>query len=166
MAGSILVAHASHYGSTREVAEAVAATLREHRLIVDVRPAAEVEDLGQYGGVVIGGGIYIGRWHRDARGFVRVFEEELRRIPVAVFALGPVGDRPEDLEASTTQLQRNLKRLPVAPVDVRVFGGAFDPARAMFPLSRMPAADVRDWNEIRAWSASLAERFEQVAALA
>jgi menaquinone-dependent protoporphyrinogen oxidase len=161
MTGPILVAYASRYGTTREVAEAIAATLRENELKVDVRPAGEVDDLGPYGGVVLGGGIYIGRWHRDARGFVRHFEEVLRRIPVAIFALGPVTEKPEDMAGSAKQLERNLARLPVEPFAVRVFGGAFDPANAGFPFNRMPAADVRDWDAIRSWAASVAERFER-----
>jgi menaquinone-dependent protoporphyrinogen oxidase len=159
MTGPILVAYASRYGATREVAEAIAATLRERELKVEVRPAGEVDDLGSYSAVVLGGGIYIGRWHRDARGFVRHFEDALRRIQVAIFALGPVTEKPEDLADSTKQLERNLSHLPVQPVDVRVFGGAFDPANVGFPFNRMPAADVRDWEAIRTWAVGLAERF-------
>jgi menaquinone-dependent protoporphyrinogen oxidase len=166
MTGPVLVAYASRYGTTAEVAAAIAATLRERELKVDVLPADVVEDLGPYGGVVLGGGIYVGRWHRDARGFVRLFEEELRRLPVAVFALGPVSDKLEDQTASEQQLQRNLKRLPVKPFEVSVFGGAFDPTKASFPLNRLPAADVRDWDVIRAWASKLAERFESVPAVA
>ena len=166
MTGPILVAYASRYGTTAEVAQSIAVTLREQGLKVELLPAEEVDDLGPYGGVVLGGGIYIGRWHRDARGFVRVFEAELRRLPVAVFALGPVTDRPNDQADSEQQLRRNLKRLPVEPFDARVFGGAFDPAKAAFPFSRMPAADVRDWEAIRAWAVTLAGRFQSVQALA
>jgi menaquinone-dependent protoporphyrinogen oxidase len=50
MRGPILVAYASRYGSTQEVAETIGTTLREHGLRVDVRPAAEVEHLREYGG--------------------------------------------------------------------------------------------------------------------
>jgi menaquinone-dependent protoporphyrinogen oxidase len=166
MAGPILVAYASRFGTTAEVAQAIAVALREQGLRVELLPAEEVDDLGPYSGVVLGGGIYIGRWHRDARGFVRLFEEELRRIPVAVFALGPVTDRPNDQADSEGQLRRNLERLPVKPFDVRVFGGAFDPAKVAFPFNRMPAADVRNWDTIRAWALKLAGRFQAVRALA
>ena len=115
---------------------------------------------------MLGGGIYIGRWHRDARGFVRLFEEELRRVPVAVFALGPVTDQAKDQTASEQQLRRNLKRLPIKPFEVRVFGGAFDPAKVAFPFNRMAAADVRNWDVIRSWAVKLADRFETAGVLA
>jgi menaquinone-dependent protoporphyrinogen oxidase len=166
MAGPILVAYASRYGATREVAEAIGATLRGHGLAVDVRAAADVDDISAYGGVVLGGGIYIGRWHRDARGFARHFEEELRGRPVAIFALGPVTDKPEDHAASRDQLARNLQRLPVEPFEVAVFGGAFDPTKAVFPFNHMAAADVRDWDAIHGWAHSLAEPLGSVPVLA
>lgn len=166
MARPILVTYASRYGTTREVAEGIASTLREQYVNVDVRPAVEVDDLGPYDAVVIGGGIYMGRWHRDARGFVREFAEELSDMPVAVFALGPLTDKPEDHAASTKQLERALARLPVQPFAVRVFGGAIDPRKLHFPFNHMPAADVRDWDAIRAWAAQLAETFEVARPLA
>ena len=166
MAERILVAYASRYGTTAEVAAEIASTLRGRGLDVEVRPAGEVDDLRPYAAVVLGGGIYIGRWHRDARGFVKHFEEDLRRLPVAVFGLGPVTDAQADLAASEAQLERNLARLPVEPLAVGVFGGAFDPARARFPLNRMGGGDARDWDVIRGWAEDLAGRLLSVPAAA
>jgi menaquinone-dependent protoporphyrinogen oxidase len=48
MAGSVLVAYATRFGSTREVAEAVAATLREHHLEVNIQPMKAVSSLAGY----------------------------------------------------------------------------------------------------------------------
>jgi len=42
MSDSILVAYATRYGSTQEVAETIAATLRASSLAVDVQPAKQV----------------------------------------------------------------------------------------------------------------------------
>jgi flavodoxin len=69
MRPSILVARASKRGSTEEVATFVGKRLRERGLVVDVRRAAEVEDLAYYDGVVLGGSLYFGRWHDDAASF-------------------------------------------------------------------------------------------------
>ena len=54
MSASVLVAYASRYGSTQEVAEAVAATLRECELEVDSQPMREVRTLERYSAVVLG----------------------------------------------------------------------------------------------------------------
>ena len=66
MPGTILVAYGTKHGSTREVAQAVAETLEEHGLEVETSPAARIDDVKPYAGVVIGGAIYMGRWHPDA----------------------------------------------------------------------------------------------------
>ena len=42
------------------------------------------------------------------------------------------------------------------PVATAVFGGVFDPSQLRFPFNRMPAADARDWDAIRAWADGLA----------
>ena len=62
-----LIAYASKHGSTQEVAEQVAQTLRDNGLDVDVRPASSVDDVDAYDALVIGGALYMGHWHRDAR---------------------------------------------------------------------------------------------------
>ena len=48
MSTSILVGYATRYGSTQEVAEAIAATLREDGTAVDCRPLKEVKTLEGY----------------------------------------------------------------------------------------------------------------------
>ena len=48
MSGSILVAYATKYCSTQEVAGAVAATPRECRLDVDIHPMSEVRAVEGY----------------------------------------------------------------------------------------------------------------------
>jgi menaquinone-dependent protoporphyrinogen oxidase len=160
MQETILIAYASKYGSTHDVADAIAATLREHRLRVEVRPAGEVHDLSRYAGVVLGGGIYMGRWHRDARGFARHFAEALQGLPVAVFALGPIDDDPEHRQGSEKQFGAALEKLPFEPVATALFGGVIDPRRLRFPFNHMPAADVRDWDEIQVWATDLAPRLQ------
>ena len=85
MRPSILVAHASKKGSTEEVATFVGKRLRERGLVVDVRRAAEVEDLAFYDGVVLGGSLYFGRWHDDAASFLKRFRDALAERPLAVF---------------------------------------------------------------------------------
>ena len=154
---TVLIAHASKYGSTHEVAEAIAATLRGPGLEIDVQPAAEVHDLAPYDAVVLGAGLYAGRPHRDARGFLRRHGAQLAELPVAVFGMGPLTLEAEDVEASRHQLEHALAKHPdLHPVAIRVFGGAIVPERMHFPFSQMQAADARDWEAIREWAREIA----------
>ncbi len=53
MENKVLVAYASTYSSTQEVAEVVTATLRDHELAVDLQPARDVRSLEGYRAVVL-----------------------------------------------------------------------------------------------------------------
>ena len=149
----MLVAYGSKHGSTEKVAEAITENLKQAGRDVELRRAADVEDLTRYDGVVLGGSLYFGRWHRDAVRFLSKHRRELSELPVTVFALGPQSAEPQDLAKSRAQLDKALQKVPeVEPRSIAVFGGVIDPAKLRFPLNRMPASDARDWNAIEAWT--------------
>ena len=168
MSASVLVGYATRYGSTQEVAEAVAATLRERGLEVDIQPMRKVRTLGQYRGVVLGAPLYMFRWHKDARRFLSRHREALTQRPVAIFAMGPFHGPSDEKEwqGSREQLEKELAQFPwLTPVALELFGGKFDPAKLRFPfnmpaLKNMPASDVRDWTAIRAWASNLAAKLQ------
>jgi menaquinone-dependent protoporphyrinogen oxidase len=165
MSKPILVAYATKHESTHEVAETLAACMRERGVEVDVRPAAEVGMLKPYGAVVLGGALYMGRWHRDARRFLAHHRDDLAHLPIAVFAMGPLEMTPTDVDGSRRQLDRALaKERDLAPVAVTIFGGVVDPAKLHFPFTHMDATDARDWQAIRAWADELGDLFGTPAA--
>ena len=155
----ILVAYASRHGSTEEVARTVAAVLREQELDVALRRAAEVDDVRGYDGVVVGGSIYMGRWHADARRFLRRHGAAMSRTTLAVFGMGPRTLDPDEVAESRKAVERALDG--VDPARIGVFGGVIDPAKLGFPLNRMPASDARDWDAIEAWAADFADLVRQ-----
>ena len=168
MAGSVLVAYATRSGSTKEVAEAVAATLREHNLEVDVQPMKAVSSLTGYRRVVLGAPLIMGRWHKDARRFVSRHKAALEECPVAIFALGPVHNEEKEWQGAHAQLDKALARFPwFKPVAIELFGGRFDLALLGFPwnflpgLKKIPSSDIRDWAAVRAWASNLDEKFQQ-----
>jgi menaquinone-dependent protoporphyrinogen oxidase len=144
----VLVAHASRYGSTTETAARIAQVLAAEGLTVELRPAREVDSLEAYDAVVLGTGIYVGRLHRDARGLL----SRIGDVPLAVFGMGP--QKLDDLEATRAQLDRGLER--VTPFATTVFGGVWDPAKARFPLNKVSAYDVRDWESVEEWAREVA----------
>src|SRR5215467_11593398 len=166
MSASILVAYATRYGSTQEVAEAVAATLRERGLAVDIQPMRDVRTLDQYQAVVLGAPIYMFHWYKDALQFLARHREVLTQRPVAIFALGPIHAEEKEFQGAREQLDKELAKFPwLRPVVIEIFGGKFDPGKLTFPhnlvpaLKKMPASDVRDWTAIRAWANELVSLF-------
>lgn len=165
MSDSILIAYATRAGSTQEVAEKIAATLRESGLTVDVQPVKQVRTLDGYRAVVVGAPLYMFDWLKEARDFVSRHRAALETRPVAVFALGPTEDKAEDWTETRKQFDKVLSKFPwLKPVAVELFGGKFDPAKLTFPynlipaLNRMPVSDIRDWEAIQAWASSLVNK--------
>ena len=168
MSEPVLVAYASRYGSTQEVAVEIADTLRKAGLAVDLWPARDVKGLDGYGAVVLGAPLYIMRWHKDARNFLSRHKKALTRLPVAVFALGPLQPDEKEVQACRKQLEKALSKFPwLHPEAVQLFVGKYDPANLGFlhrlmtkgsasPLHNLPASDNRDWQAIRAWASDLA----------
>jgi menaquinone-dependent protoporphyrinogen oxidase len=155
----ILVAYATKKGSVREVAESIGATLHERGFEADVREAATVKSLDGVDGVILGGSLYMARWHAHAHGFLRRHGKALAAIPFAVYAMGPLKLEPKDIAGSRAQVDRALgKHSKLHPAAVTVFGGVVDPAKLRFPFNRMPAGDARDWNAIRTWALVTAGR--------
>jgi menaquinone-dependent protoporphyrinogen oxidase len=170
VSGKILVAFATSYGSTREVAEAIAAALGDRGLDADLLPARDVRSLEQYVAVVLGAPLAMHRWHKDAHRFLSRHRKSLAGIPVAVFALGPVHDPrdEQEWEDSRAQFDKELAKAAwLEPAAVELFGGRFDPALLRFPVNRLagsePASDIRDWEAIRGWAASLLAAMPQPA---
>jgi len=158
---SVLVAYATQNGSTQQVADAIAAALRERDAQVVIMPARAVrEPVTGYDLVVLGAPLYSGRWHRDAHRFLRRHRRELPGVPVAVFGMGPRTGTEDAWRRSRGQLDRALaKRDWLAPIAVTVFGGVDPPGR-----SKHPPRDLRNWETIRAWGTqalAIADRTRQ-----
>jgi menaquinone-dependent protoporphyrinogen oxidase len=167
MAAPILVGYATRSGSTTEVAEAVAATLRDQGLDVDLQPIKEVRSLSDYRAVVLGAPLFMFRWHKDARHFLSRYRQALEGRPAAVFALGPFHDDEKERREVRAQLDKELAKFPwFQPRSIEVFGGRFDPKLLTFPwkllpgLGKMPPSDIRDWSKIRSWASELAEMLQ------
>ena len=171
MESKVLVAFASTHGSTQEVAEVVAASLRKRGLVVAVQGARKVRSLYGYGTVVLGAPLYMLHLHKDALRFLSRHREALSGgLAVAIFAGGPIASEDGNGEVDEgawqdvrKQLDQELGKFPwLKPVAVEVIGGKFDPSRLRFPwnllpaLRNMPPSDLRDWEAIRAWAGRLA----------
>jgi menaquinone-dependent protoporphyrinogen oxidase len=153
----VLVAYGSKMGGTRGIAELVGDALADAGFQADVRPAPEVTDLGPYDAVVIGGALYTGHRHRDARRFVRRHAGTLRRRPVWLFSSGPLDGSAADVLPPVPQVQELLERIGAR--GHVTFGGRLPADAKGFPASAMAKTRAGDWRDperIRGWAADVA----------
>ena len=157
---TVLVAAASKYGATAEIAEAIGRALRESGVSADVRPVEQVGDLSGYAGVVLGSAVYVGRWLEPTRRFVDEHAEELAAKPTWLFSSGPVGDPPKPEAAEAVQIEPLMAATKAR--GHRLFAGKIEKGklgfgeRALLLALRVPEGDFRDWAEIAAWATMIA----------
>ena len=163
---NIVVTYVSQYGATREIAEKIGDVLRQTGLPADVLPVGSIRDLNSYRAVIMGSGVYIGNWPREAAAFLRANEKILADRPVWLFSSGPTGkgDPVELLEG--WRLPASLKPVVdrIHPRDVAVFHGFINPDKINFMekwaiknIVKKPFGDFRDWDMIVAWATMIAD---------
>ena len=161
---SILLAYATRYGSTQEVAETITATLRDAGLNVDIQPMQEVRTLAGYDAVVLGAAIYNANWNLEAHQFVSQHRDSLIQVPVAIFTLGPLSPSAAAKRNSRRQLDVELAKYPwLKPVAVEIFAGKYDPSKPGLNFFErfLPARDYRNWDAILAWAKALPAQLRQ-----
>jgi menaquinone-dependent protoporphyrinogen oxidase len=164
----VLVAYATKYGATAEIAERIGQVLRDAGLRVDVLAADRVSDPAPHQAVVLGSAVYIGRWRKEAARFLEDNEPVLADKLVWLFSSGPMGQG--DPVALTQGWRFPGKLQPIAdriqPHDIALFHGAVDPdklnfiERWMLKNTNSPVGDFRDWEAITAWAAAIAEALQ------
>lgn len=170
---NVLVAYASRHGSTKGIAERIAADLRDAGLSADAKSVDEVRDLDCYDAFVVGSAAYMFHWLKEATTFVKHHHDVLCMRPVWLFSSGPLGTDLVDingqdvLEATRPREFDELSTL-INPRGERVFFGAWDPDAPsvgfgerllrLMPAAReaTPAGDFRDWPAIDAWAMEIA----------
>mgnify|MGYP001260871193 FL=1 len=158
---SILVMYATRTGGTAPVAEAIASTLQNEGLNVDVGPVNDVHDISKYDAAVLGSSIRMGNWLPELIDFMKDNLNHLQNMPVAFFTvcLTLNEDTPENRE--TVRHYLDPVRHLVNPVTEGYFAGKMDYARLSLPVRWMvkkmkaPEGDFRDWEKIHRWAIDL-----------
>ncbi|MFF5497396.1 flavodoxin domain-containing protein [Streptomyces aquilus] len=160
MSGGVLVAYGTTNGSTAEIAETVAEVLNKAGLQAWARPAASVANVADYDAVVVGGGLYAGRWHRHARRFVRRHHRALAGKPLWLFSSGPLDASASEKDIPPVPgVRRAMTRL-----DARghvTFGGRLVEG-AQGRIAKMivrngKGGDFRDFARIEEWAQGIAD---------
>lgn len=164
MNNPILVAYASKYGATAEIAEKIGQTLRSAGLQVDVLPADKVANPAAYDAIVLGSAVYVGGWRKEAIAFLEANEAILKARPVWFFSSGPTGEG--DAVALMKGWRFPQAQQPVAdrigPRDIVVFHGMLNTQKLSLPEKliikgiKAPLGDYRQWNAVIAWANGIA----------
>ncbi len=180
-AARVLIAYDSRYGTTGEVAEAVAKEICAAGAACDVKLAKEVEDLGPYAAVIVGSAVRNFGWMPDAVNFVKSNANALKDKKVAYFMTclqilpqqPHLNEKMRKIEGESeddrkkrvlSYLDPVLKQSPqVLPKDIGVFAGVikFDMLtrtdRMLMKNMGFVEGDFRDWDAIKAWARKMAE---------
>lgn len=165
----VLVAYATKYGATAEIAEKIGQVLRGAGLRADVLPADRVSDLTPYQAVVLGSAVYAGRWRKEAATFLEANEERLAERQVWLFSSGPTG------EGDAVQLMKGWRfpeaQQPIAdriqPRDIALFHGLIDmkklnlAEKLIIKALKAPVGDFRDWDAITSWAVAIADALKK-----
>lgn len=165
---TVLVAYSSKRGSTAEIAETVAATLRREGLGVCLEPVDAVANLEPYDAVVLGSAVYMKRWRGDAKHFLKKHRKALRQKPFWVFSSGPVGDPAND-DPDWLEPPKLAEKVEEMGGRAHVVFGGRVPAEPQGIMERAMAEGVpkefrdrRDWDKIRGWAQQVAAELAPV----
>ena len=165
MANRVLVAYATKYGATAEIAEKIGEVLDQAGLRTDVLEVDDVGDLTPYRAVVLGSAVYIGKWRKEAVKFLKANERRLAERAVWLFSSGPAGegDPVELLDGWRLPEAQQVIADRIQPRDIAVFHGMLD-VKKLNPIEKWmiknvksPAGDFRDWEAITSWATEIAD---------
>jgi menaquinone-dependent protoporphyrinogen oxidase len=153
-----LVVYGSKRGGTAGLAQMVGAELQNSGWEVLVQDAAQPSELRGVDLVVIGGALYMNRWHKAARSFARRREAALRTVPVWLFSSGPLDESAASGDlAPVPQVQEIARRLEVR--GHMTFGGRLARDARGFgarSLAKRYAGDYRDPMQVADWVHTIA----------
>ena len=160
LSNRILVAYASRYGSTAEIAQAIGKVLSDDAT-VDVLSMTEVADPAAYDAAVVGAPIYSSDWMPEATEWVKSHGPAWKKMRTACFV---VSLRLRDVTQEIRTVEEaaiNVEKVILNPVSVGLFAGALDYSKlgAIVKLQvqtkGLPEGDFRDWAAIRSWAAEI-----------
>lgn len=165
----VLVAYATKYGATTEIAEKIGEILRQSGFDTDVLPADRIRNLSSYNAIILGSGVYIGRWRKEASNFLKTNEKILTEKLVWLFSSGPTGEGDPVELMKGWYFPNALKPIAdrIQPKDIAVFHGSLNREKLSFIEKWMiknvkaPIGDFRNWDSIVSWAKDIANKLKE-----
>jgi len=131
-----LVVYGTRYGATAKTSKEIKDTLNQEGWEVRVVNLKEekVKDITEYGLVIIGSGIKIGKWTKEPEKFLEKFQKELARKNVAIFVCCgskyPLEEKEDNAitikDANTKYLEEKAAKYNLQPIALGLFGGVYN----------------------------------------
>lgn len=159
----ILISYASRYGSTQKIASYLAKTLERETGKTQLQAIDDVVSIKAFDTLIIGSGLYLGKWLDEATEFLDSFKTQLSEKQVWLFS---TGSPEEALTLKGSSYPENLKR-PLGyfePMDIATFSTKIDARQFNLEdyllLQRMQVleADNHNWQNIKLWGQSIAAK--------
>lgn len=173
---NVLVTYSSGYGSTKEVAEKIAAIFDEKGGVnVTVDSVDDINDIDSFDAVVVGSSVRADRPLANVRDFFARHNEELKTKPVALFAVCLAANNPEGRDKVKreylSQITQKYPKLKL--IGKEAFGGKIDFDKLNDVMRQLMkrvlektgiesegTVDTRDWDFIEAWAVEIYGRLD------
>lgn len=168
MSNQVLVVYATKYGATAEIATKIGDELREAGIEATVSSVKDVDDINPYNAIILGSGVYIGKWRKEAVKFLQSNQELLSGKAVWVFSSGPTGKGEPETLLKGWRFPKAQQALieKINPVNITVFHGSLDEKELsglekwMINKVDAPTGDFRDWKSITEWAQGIANQLK------
>ena len=168
---TVLVVYATAHGSSRGIAERIAAELSARGCAAVARPVAEVTDAARYSAFVLGSAVHNQSWLPEAVIFACSLAPTLAGRPVWLFSVSSVGDTTSVFAPGVARFIRRARKVTQEIETLmrltgarghRNFAGVVQ--RSDWPLAgvlflklfRGTFGDHRDWVDVEGWAAGIA----------
>ena len=154
----VLIAYATKYGTTKEIAKEIQDVLTEKGIESDLISVMETVEIDAYDAVILGSPVYMGKMLVEARDFCQHYRPYLKNTWLAIFVNGISCCPPKS--AGTSPMIAAIDEMSeyVIPAMKTAFAGAFstteltDADAQITSMVRPPIGDFRDHEAIRVWA--------------
>ncbi|MFW9997232.1 MAG: flavodoxin domain-containing protein [Candidatus Odinarchaeota archaeon] len=184
----VLIAYGSRFGSTEEISSEISRILEEKGIetsIINLRNVKSKDwpSLEAFDGVLIGSGIRIARWTKEARQFLMKNREVLNTKTLGLFVSCADASLPGTVDKARKEyLEDVMEEIGIAAGIYDAFGGVFDFTKSskmsfiekkmLLTVGKQRAednislikekerTDLRDWDQIKSFADKYAELVE------
>lgn len=154
----ILVTYATRYGSTTEIAAAIADALRVFGHRVDLVLVDSNPDPARYDALILGSPLYLGKWLRSMTDYISCHKVTLAAIPHALFTVGYTLHDRGDRELAAARLAELEFSHLINPVYSGYFAGKLnmeglnEADKAICRMVGLHDGDYRDLSKASEWA--------------